>query len=414
VHGRESESDMVITEVGPEDISVVGESLSGASTRSAGTSLEDASTKKPLKPHHSRVILEVDNIDKVFEELGCPKCGGPIKASIRTVCISSSIGFQCIDEDCCFSHARTPSTTTIHLDSKHKTERSTDYAINVLYVLGFISVGDGCTEAARLLGVLGLPNDTTMESRSFTIIEERLVPLVRDLLDEIIRANLIEEVKSTIGDGEQFKTWFNALNDKSIWISDANKPRVEASYDMAWQQKGSGHVYNSMSGHGTFIGRHSRKVIALVMKSKTCGTCVAWKKKHGDELEAPPHQCWKNHEGSSGSMESAGCVELVVELFDKFNVVVAKLCCDDDSSIRADCQWSPMKITSRTTRPMCSQWSPRRLVSTRGSYSRDPTKGSFQDTFQSHGLLPTQIIGGRFFPESSLQWTSPLPTRGSP
>jgi hypothetical protein len=39
-------------------------------------------------------------------------------------------------------------------------------------------------------------------------------------------------------------------------------------------------------------------------------------------------------------MESAGCLELVVKLFDKSNVIVDRLCCDDDSSIRANCQWS--------------------------------------------------------------------------
>jgi hypothetical protein len=53
-------------------------------------------------------------------------------------------------------------------------ERSSDYAVDVLYILGFISMGDGCTEEARLLGPFGLPNNTTMESRSFTIIEERI------------------------------------------------------------------------------------------------------------------------------------------------------------------------------------------------------------------------------------------------
>jgi hypothetical protein len=106
-----------------------------------------------------------------------------------------------------------------------------------------------------------------------------LSPPTGELLREIIQANLIEEVKATMTDADDFKAWLDAINDKSIRISNENKPKIEPSYDMAWQQKGSGHVYNSMSGHGTFIGRHSRKVIALlVMKSKTCSTCVAWRR----------------------------------------------------------------------------------------------------------------------------------------
>jgi hypothetical protein len=39
-------------------------------------------------------------------------------------------------------------------------------------------------------------------------------------------------------------------------------------------------------------------------------------------------------------MELAGCLQLVVELFDKRKVAVGRLCCDDDSSVRADCKWS--------------------------------------------------------------------------
>jgi hypothetical protein len=51
-----------------------------------------------------------------------------------------------------------------------------DYSLNVLYVLAFITCGDGGAEAAKLLGLLGLANDTTMETRSFQIIEERIGP----------------------------------------------------------------------------------------------------------------------------------------------------------------------------------------------------------------------------------------------
>jgi hypothetical protein len=46
------------------------------------------------------------------------------------------------------------------------------------------------------------------------------------------------------------------------------------------------------------------------------------------------------HEGSSGSMELAACLEIVIEAFEKRHVIVRKLCCDDDSSVRADCQWN--------------------------------------------------------------------------
>ena len=46
----------------------------------------------------------------------------------------------------------------IHDNNEDDYERVTDYAVNVLYVLSFLSCGDGGNEAARVLGLLGLPN----------------------------------------------------------------------------------------------------------------------------------------------------------------------------------------------------------------------------------------------------------------
>jgi hypothetical protein len=54
---------------------------------------------------------------------------------------------------------------------------------------------DAHSEAARLLGLLGLPNDTTMETRSFTIIEERVDPYGRKVCHEILIDNLIKEAR---------------------------------------------------------------------------------------------------------------------------------------------------------------------------------------------------------------------------
>jgi hypothetical protein len=53
---------------------------------------------------------------------------------------------------------------------------------------------------------------------------------------------LIEEVKASMTDVDDLKAWMDAIDDKFIRISDAKKPKIEASHDMAWLQKGSGHV----------------------------------------------------------------------------------------------------------------------------------------------------------------------------
>ena len=115
------------------------------------------------KPTHTRVILEVSQLEQVFQNFPCPECGGDLELTLQTVCIATHIQFSCNNKECSYvSSNDKPCTTTMHSEDRGDYERMTDYAINVLYVLGFISMGDAHTEGGRLLGLLGLPNDTTM------------------------------------------------------------------------------------------------------------------------------------------------------------------------------------------------------------------------------------------------------------
>jgi hypothetical protein len=106
---------------------------------------------------------------------------------------------------------------------------------------------------------------------------------------------------------------------------------------MAWQQRNSGHRYNSASGHGLLVGGLTRKPILMNVKSKLCSVCFTWKKRHED-LDfhpVPKHHCPKNHEGTSSAMEPIACLEMVIELFDCHQVIVKDICLDDDASTRA-------------------------------------------------------------------------------
>ena len=279
--------------------------------------------------------------------------------TIHTICIASRIELQC--ENCCFDTTDDTDAmdtsdccsfgydkdlrakTTIHANDT-KIARSTDYAVNVMYVLGFLSSGDGGTEAGRLLAMLGLPNGTTMATYSFPNIENRIGQAIRDLGKEIVRENLIAEVRKGMVDWNEatFNKWKSSLTDDSVDLNKEEHAVIQASHDHAWQQKGAGHTYDSLSGHGCFFGRNNRKCIALSISSKKCNYCNAFKKKHPDSEIPQEHlpYCWKNHEGSSGSMEPAACLKLLTELYDDSKVITKTLCCDDDSSIRADCQWN--------------------------------------------------------------------------
>jgi hypothetical protein len=181
--------------------------------------------------------------------------------------------------------------------------------------VGFVSSGDGGTEAARLLGLLGLPNDTTMQSRSFGLIEDRISPFIQSVTDEILLENLTEEVRLTFAnvpdkDESDLVQWKNSLTSDNVVYSTAKYPRISvSSFDMGWQQRSSGVKYNSPSGHSFFVGGLSRKPISLQVKSKVCNVCASWKKMHPpsedfpDGLPVGQHSCTINHKGSSSSME---------------------------------------------------------------------------------------------------------------
>jgi hypothetical protein len=124
------------------------------------------------------------------------------------------------------------------------------------------------------------------------------------------------------------------------------------------------------------MGCLTRKVVALGIKSKLCHACTAFSNinKRTAEDVIPDHTCWKNHNGSSGSMEAAVCLELVVELYNTKHVIIKRLCCDDDSSVRADCQWSNKDFMNNRNTVVIPQVE-KRVGINKGELQARPDKG---------------------------------------
>jgi hypothetical protein len=310
--------------------------------RDKGEDELDDEQKKQKKPRATRVILEVSaTMDTLAKNCRCMECGYEVEPELVTTCIATSIKLTCKSSSCGYLFYSVPPATADVGTRTDKRERSTDYAVNVLYVVGLLACGDGCTEAAKVLGLLGLPNDTTMEGRSFPTIEDRISRKVKQVTDDILLENLVEEVRLTVKDDASFELWNDALT--TGVLPTALYPKIGVSYDMAWQQRNSGHKYNSPSGHAIFVGKLSRKPLSLVIKSKLCNYCSAYRKKNPDmepEDEIPMHPCTKNHVGSSSSMEPQACLEMAVSLFEDWRCVVDSICIDDDASTRSIMRWS--------------------------------------------------------------------------
>jgi hypothetical protein len=74
------------------------------------------------------------------------------------------------------------------------------------------------------------------------------------------------------------------------------------------------------------------------VKSKLCNLCSTWTAKHDISLEPiPPHNCWKNYEGTSGAMEAVSCLEMVVNMFEKKMCCIHTICIDDEASTMDQC-----------------------------------------------------------------------------
>jgi hypothetical protein len=181
--------------------------------------------------------------------------------------------------------------------------------------------GDGGSGAAKVLGLLGLPNDTTMEKRLFGIIEDRISWKIQAA--KILLENLTGEVRLSLNasfDENDFNLWKNALTDKTVVVT--RYPKVVVSYDMAWQQRNSGHVYASPSGHAFFVSKFNRKPLSLVIKSKKCSYCAAFAKKNPG-INIPINDCTKS--------QPIGCLEMVEAMYTKFNCIVDTICIDDNA-----------------------------------------------------------------------------------
>jgi hypothetical protein len=118
--------------------------------------LEDSDSEE-AKPSHSQVIVEVKSLMETLKLCRCPRCDHSLDPELKSLCIATYYKLACTNPVCTYvHHSDPPATTSIGDDQDDIHERISDYGFNVLYVLGLTSCGDGGTEAARLLAMLGL------------------------------------------------------------------------------------------------------------------------------------------------------------------------------------------------------------------------------------------------------------------
>ena len=109
---------------------------------------------------------------------------------------------------------------------------------------------------------------------------------------------------------------------------------ISISYDMGWQKRATGRIYDSLSGHGYFIGYLGKNIVQYGLMKKKCSTCI---RQNSLSLPFRSHRCAVNWEGSSGAMEAGLALKLVLEIEKTYGelVYIKEIVTDDDSTMRA-------------------------------------------------------------------------------
>jgi len=168
------------------------------------------------------------------------------------------------------------------------------------------SFGTGVTGLDTVLGMLGIAPHSGSQ-RSWAIITNEIGNAQQKVADRVQQENLLLETMT------MEKRGIMPLTDggKTQWP-------LTVLYDMGWQKRAAGRIYNSSSGHGFLIGAYTNKIIDRTCYSKSCCTCKRNWKKQGLSCEEATkgeilgeiksniedHRCPRNFNGSSKSMEA--------------------------------------------------------------------------------------------------------------
>ena len=98
--------------------------------------------------------------------------------------------------------------------------------------------------------------------RSYTRHSKYICKVIIKVIDGIIEESLMEEVALTIHEKLKGKYSISEIDGFikkkqagiATGIAEVDNVRISISFDMGWQKKGTGHTYDSNSGHAYYIG----------------------------------------------------------------------------------------------------------------------------------------------------------------
>ena len=106
-----------------------------------------------------------------------------------------------------------------------------------------------------------------------------------------------------------------------------NVPAITVIVDAGWSKRTHKHSYNALSCVGVIFGKETRKLLHIGVRNKFCATCA--------KDPSKKHECFKNWDKSSSSMESDILLEGFTKAEKQHGLRYINFIGDGDSSVHA-------------------------------------------------------------------------------
>ena len=217
-----------------------------------------------------------------------------------------------------------------------------EYELNIRAMMSAFYIGTGGFDIGELVGMFGIPGGAGWE-RQHSRHTPFLNQIIIDLAEKMMKESLHREIDATIRDKlgnlgyteEAVTRAINAWHEKRLEDipTEILVLGITISFDMGWQKRSTGKVFDSLSGHAYKIGCHTNEIIGLAVKCKKYTKC---RKANRLGTVAADHICTINWVGASGAMEAGVALEMVTAFTNESGgrLFIECLVSDDDSSLR--------------------------------------------------------------------------------
>ena len=139
---------------------------------------------------------------------------------------------------------------------------------NVRAMLASFYLGTGAEDIGNALSFLGVPGGHSWKNHFFKHSEEvnsKIIGLCEEIVREGLECEITAVIKERLGNkystADVDKYICNFFNDDPDIPVDILTIGITVSYDMGWQKRSTGRIYDSLSRHGFMIGCSKAKLL---------------------------------------------------------------------------------------------------------------------------------------------------------